>query len=170
MKKGFTLMEMLFVALVIGLVLSFAVPAIRSVRFDAANARAKSALRKLAEARRSFYHANRGFDISEGSFVGAPALADCRNLPSAIGAPSTANTGSETYNTQYTQLFNCGYLTAKDFENLPYTFYICSSGASEPCTSDYYAVAVGNSDAGRTYSGKALGVDKNMNVKEIDEE
>ena len=40
-------MEILFVLLVIALVVSFAVPAIRSVRYDVYNSRAKAALKKL---------------------------------------------------------------------------------------------------------------------------
>lgn len=61
---GFTLMELLFVLLVIALVLSFALPAYRSVRYDMRNSSAKAALRKLAEARRSFYQYSKGADVT----------------------------------------------------------------------------------------------------------
>ena len=65
-------MEILFVLLVIALVVSFAVPAIRSVRYDVYNSRAKAALKKLAEARRSYYQQTKGSDIS-GGFGGSVA-------------------------------------------------------------------------------------------------
>ena len=86
-------MEVLFVLLVIGLVLSFALPAFRAIRYDIQNSRAQNALEKLVEARRSFYQYNKGVDIqscrtdsdaANCSFVGADAQTyaalNCENL------------------------------------------------------------------------------------------
>mgnify|MGYP001776912091 CR=1 FL=1 len=126
MKKGFTLMEILFVLLVIALVVSFAVPAIRSVRYDVYNSRAKAALKKLAEARRSYYQQTKGSDIS-GGFGGSVAESyasyTCQHV-AASGIP-----GSRT-NSDVSQLFACGFLDWRDFVDLPYNFIMC--GASRP--------------------------------------
>lgn len=156
MKKGFTLMEILFVLLVIALVISFAVPAIRSVRYDIFNSRAKTALRKLAEARLSYYQTTRGSDITAEGFstdeVTAYAADTCLDL-AASGIPGSRQTSDVA------QLFACGFLDWKDFEGLPYTFYICPLNSSDaPCQAlnpeggRVYAAAEGTADAGNQYS------------------
>lgn len=123
--KGFTLMEILFVVLVIALVISFAMPAIRSVRFDIKNARAKAALRKVAEARRSYYEYSRGGNFPTTSFEVGSAMGwskeTCTN-PAASGVPGASISVEDA-----SQLFACGFLNWKDFAGLPYRFYICSS-------------------------------------------
>lgn len=176
MKKGFTLMEILFVLLVIALVVSFAVPAIRSVRYDVYNSRAKAALKKLAEARRSYYQQTKGSDIS-GGFSGSVAenyvSSDykCQDV-AASGIPGSRTTSSVD------QLFACGFLDWRDFDGLPYTFHICSlgtTGADAPCksldaTNDIvYAGAQGNSDAGDKYksgSNYFMSVGADMQVRD----
>lgn len=174
---GFTLMELLFVLLLIALVVSFAVPALRSVRFDAQNARAKTALQKLVQARRSFYQDTRGWNIGTGTFR-AQAVAGLSGACAAepfSGIPGKANT------TGYDQLFLCGYLNKKDFANLNYSFSICGSGVSvASCTGDVsavsataYAAAFGNDDAaGKKYlgtDGYVMYVDHSMKVSDTDE-
>ncbi len=123
-KKGFTLIEILFVLLIIALVVSFAVPAIRSVRYDMRNAQAKAALKKLLEARRSFYQSTKGVDVApESTFVGLETKAfsteACTNV-STSGIPATVQGTADP-----SQLFACGFANWKDFSSLPYTFYVC---------------------------------------------
>ena len=175
MKKGFTLMEILFVLLVIALVISFATPAIRSVRYDVYNSRAKTALRKLAEARRSYYQYTKGSDVT-GSFSAAYENSiysgtSCNNV-AASGIP-----GSRT-DSDVGQLFACGFLDWKDFANLPYTFILCGDSyaiGTAPCvaletnpSNVVYAGAVGHTDAaGSKYeeiSGYFMSVGKDMQV------
>ena len=55
MKKGFTLMEVLAVLLVIAVVVSFAVPVLRAIISEVNYQRAKTAGVKMAEAIRIFY-------------------------------------------------------------------------------------------------------------------
>ena len=59
-KKGFTLMEILAVLLVIAVVVSMAVPVLRSVRYEVKNGQAKNAAHKLAQAVRTYYQVSRG--------------------------------------------------------------------------------------------------------------
>lgn len=170
-------MEILFVLLVIALVVSFAVPAIRSVRYDVYNSRAKAALKKLAEARRSYYQQTKGSDISDisGGFSGSVAESyaseTCQDV-AASGIP-----GSRT-NSDVSQLFACGFLDWKDFDGLPYTFYICSLGttsASAPCksldttNSIVYVGALGNNDAGDKYKSASnyfMSIGADMQVRD----
>ena len=141
MKKGFTLIEILFVVVIIALIVSFAVPALRSVRHDVRNSQAKDALKKLAEARRSFYQTTKGSDIQVTTFTGADTK-NWTNSSSCTTATSSGIPGTRTYY-HANQLFYCGYLDAKDFASLPYTFHICprNGGGSSPCvlppTGDY---------------------------------
>lgn len=175
MKKGFTLMEILFVLLVIALVVSFAVPAIRSVRYDVYNSRAKAALKKLAEARRSYYQQTKGSDITTSSFsaasAGTYAGKSCQAV-AASGIPGSRTTSSVD------QLFACGFLDWRDFDGLPYTFHICSLGttsASAPCksldttNSIVYVGALGNNDAGDKYKSASnyfMSIGMDMQVRD----
>ena len=147
-KKGFTLMEILAVLLIIAVVLSFAIPAFRSVRFEQRNSSAKAGVKKLSEAVRSFYQNSKGVKIT-GSFsgTGLTSVPSCQNL-GASGVPGTGKTAD------ITQLFACGYLNANDFAGLPYTFYSCAASAPAVCNGKPYAVAVGEdaSLAGNKYT------------------
>ena len=141
MKKGFTLMEMLAVLLVIAIVLSFAVPAYRSIRYEMYYHRAKTAAVKMAEAIRSYYQQTKGYVITDGSsftgtgsgtdsVAGILGSSDTCNNPAATGIPSTEGTRTSTVE----QLFKCGYLNAKDFVGLPYRFSACDPFAADPDT------------------------------------
>lgn len=123
-------MEMLAVLLVIAIVLSFAVPAYRSIRYEMYYHRAKTAAVKMAEAIRSYYQQTKGYVIT-GEFTGTGSGAGsvteilgsgtCDN-PAATGIPSTEEIRTSTVE----QLFKCGYLNAKDFVGLPYRFTACN--------------------------------------------
>lgn len=174
MKKGFTLMEILFVLLVIALVVSFAVPAIRSVRYDVYNSRAKAALKKLAEARRSYYQQTKGSDISGGfggSVAESYASETCQDV-AASGIP-----GSRT-NSDVSQLFACGFLDWRDFVDLPYNFIMCGTSrpiGSQPCialdgSNTVYAAAMGEQGrAGSKYESPSqyfMSIGADMQVRD----
>ena len=117
-------MEVLFVLLIVALVASFAVPAIRSVRYDVRNSQAKTALKKLLAARRSFYQNTKG-----GSFEQEPSFQAKDAQSFAAEACTQASTGIPAKNqptSDIKQLFACGYLNWKDFASLPYTFSLCN--------------------------------------------
>ena len=163
-------MEILFVLLVIALVMSFALPIFRTVRYDIKNARAQAALKKLAEARRSYYQASKGSDVIPGFFVGADAknimqTFTCDNVI-ASGVPGTSTS------VNINQLLACGYLNWRDFADLPYKFYVCNTGqwASEgPCRGyagtsmeaegPVYVGAVGTEEAGPKYKYDSAAAD-----------
>lgn len=174
MKKGFTLMEILFVLLVIALVVSFAVPAIRSVRYDVYNSRAKAALRKLAEARRSYYQYTKGSDVS-GSFSASSE----NNIFSGVACSNVAASGipGARSNSDVGQLFACGFLDWKDFAGLPYNFVFCGTTVSigqKPCIAQgsnmsnvVYVGATGDDNAGSKYkstTGYYMSVGQDMQV------
>lgn len=124
MKKGFTLMELLAVLLVIAVVVSMAAPVFRAVRYEIKNSQAKNAAKKMAEAMHSYYQASRGYKVtgcftptaSAGLTVIKTAASACTS-PGATGIPASAG-GS----VNVSQLFACGYLSYKDFMSLPYEF------------------------------------------------
>lgn len=181
-SHGFTLMEILFVLLIIALIVSFAVPAIRSARLDAKNAQAKTALKKLAEARRSFYQYNNGVDIHGGELVYTPnnleglrttiSTEPC-NTPSATGKPSSSY-GSSSLLPDY--LFRCGFLDWRDFAGLPYEFKTCylngvGDNRCEP--KDRYAIAYSANDeeVGNKYRlscGYYMYIGTDMKVQEVE--
>lgn len=165
-------MEILFVLLVIALIISFAVPAIRSVRYDIYNAKAKAALRKLAEARRSYYQYTKGSDVT-GNF----SAANESNLYSGTVCSNVAASGipGSRTDSDVGQLFACGFLDWKDFGGLPYVFSLCGSDpavGSEPCialgtnpSGIVYAAATGDENAGSKYksaSGYYMSVGQDM--------
>ena len=126
MRKGFTLMEILAVLLVIALVASLALPVLRAVRYEVRNSQAKAATLKLAEAVKTYYNVSRGYTIagcftpttSAGKTLIKTAATACTS-PAATGIPNRSATPQTT---DVKQLFACGYLTYKDFAGIPYTF------------------------------------------------
>lgn len=128
MKKGFTLMEILAVLLVIAVIASFAVPVVGSIIDEVHYHKAKVAAAKMAEAVRAFYRDSKGFLIGDGginnSFLGRDAVSfrgTC-NSPASSGLP--AFEGVPSGSTDVKQLFYCEYLSAKDFAGLNYTFTV----------------------------------------------
>lgn len=125
MKKGFTLMELLAVLLVIAVVVSMAAPVFRAVRYEIKNSQAKNAAKKMAEAMHSYYQASRGHKVtgcftptaSAGLTLIKTAASSCTS-PGASGIPASSVRAS----VNVSQLFACGYLSYKDFMSLPYEF------------------------------------------------
>ena len=155
-NKGFTLMEIIFVILLIALIVNFALPAFRAVLYDVKNSRAKTALKKLAEARISFFKTPRGYDIQYGYFTAEQAktwageACEGNENPVVTGIPSNSTSLKPA-----SILFQCGFLDCCDFENLPYYFYICNlnnATDSYPCNkTNVYAGAIGTDKAGKKY-------------------
>lgn len=147
MKKGFTLMELLAVLLVIAVVVSMAAPVFRAVRYEIKNSQAKNAAKKMAEAMHSYYQASRGYKVT-GSFTPTTvaglnliktAPSTC-NSPGATGIPASTSGGS----VDVSQLFACGYLSYKDFMSLPYEFYANSADSFPSDWGTKPATVVGN--------------------------
>lgn len=167
MKKGFTLMEVLAVILVLAVVTTLAAPVFKSVRYEMRQAQAKVAAKKLAEALKTYYQVSRGgkiyacFDATDADVTQTTTA--CSN-PSATGIPQTT---APTTLTTAKQLFACGYLSSKDFVGLPYTFCtnhdtakdtVVSKGWDMPSwdTSNEYAIAFANDKlAGEKYFKKS---------------
>ena len=173
MKKGFTLMEVLAVGLMLAVIMSLAAPVVRSFRFELKNAQARIALGKLAEAVRN-YERDRGVPsvscADTLSFTAASiystlngATPRCLATSASTGIPSTY-----AYCITGDQLFSCGYLSYNDFKGLPYRFYIDKPSTWPDATGyvgRYYAVAVGEDGAGTKYQR----VDNNSKYMYVDE-
>ena len=161
MSKGFTLMEILAVMLVIAVIASFALPAFRSVRSEVYYHQAKTAGIKLAEAIRSYYRDSKGFlpvlgEISGDTVANQAYTCDRSKLSGIPGQGATVS---------IEQLFGCGYLSAKDFAGLPYRF---SSGITT--SSDYSGPLVRgigqDSDKAGRYKRKTFTIARNMAITE----
>ena len=163
MKKGFTLMEMLAVVLLVALLMSFALPVYRTIRFEMRHSQAEQAAVKMAEAMRSFYAHSKGGYIT-GSFnptetAGAQVMMSAESACTdrlKSGIPNTSG-GEFTI----AQLFACGYLSYKDFQGLPYEF--TANGTGEPLVT-----ATGKEQAGK-FRDKTIQVSKKMYVIEDEE-
>lgn len=129
-------MEILAVLLVVAVLASFAVPAVRSIMAEVRYQRAKVAGAKLAEAIRAFYTDSKGYRIDgsiNGGSIGTDitaSVSDCEN-PAMTGIPpyETSTAG----NVDVSQLFFCNYLAVKDFQGLDsYEFNVgaCAGGAA----------------------------------------
>lgn len=179
MKKGFTLMEILAVLLVIAVVVSMAVPMFRAVRYEIKNSQAKNAAKKMAEAMHSYYQASRGRRVTgcftpTGDTLIQTASSACA-FSGATGIPAHRRSGS-TAEDNVAQLFACGYLSYKDFVSLPYEF--CTNNSTtvpeEKGTTPtgvlgkIYVFAVGVSGAGDKYqkSNGLIYVDSRLKVQD----
>lgn len=145
-------MEILAVLLIIAVILSFAIPAYNSIRFDQRNNLAKEGVKRLSEAIRSYYQNTKGVQIT-GHFTGTGlgAVPACNDLSSS-GVPGRGKTEN------IMQLFACGYLSGAEYSELPYTFYSCldPNTHNTTCHGRPYAVAVGTTEtaAGKKYIKK----------------
>lgn len=134
MKKGFTLMEILAVLLIIAVIVSAAVPVFRAIRYDVKNAQAKTAAKKLAEAVRSYYQASKGSPVTKGCF--SPSSSWYSTISStSCTAPNTSGVPNQSIGTSLaesavSQLFACGFLTLKDFAGSPYKYCVCNPNVS----------------------------------------
>ena len=127
-KRGFTLMEMLAVLLLLAVVASLAAPGIRAARFEIKNMQAQNAAKKLIEGINHYRQVSRGGSVitfgDSGKTGDALAVVtggdgkvvSCR-APFATGIPGNNSS------VDIKQLFVCGFLSPKDFRGLPYTFY-----------------------------------------------
>ena len=166
MKKGFTLMEMLAVLLLVTLLMSLALPVYRSIRFEMRRSQAEQAAVKMAEAMRSFYVQTKGGLIVSGVNPLYPADPDTADSSDIMAAPAGTCTsriasgipsyGSATFGIE--QLFACGFLSYKDFQLLPYKFH--ANGASDPLVT-----VVGQPGSGK-YENVTFCVRKNMTIQE----
>ncbi len=171
MNKGFTLMEVLAVVMVLALVGAMAVPSFRASNAEQRFRRAKISLMKLGQAIRTMENDGNCVntdpsDEKNYSFVGTesddflPTNAnltydDCgttgvprRSIPSATGACNALT---------IKWIFFCGDFRAKDFIGLPYKFTYVREG-SDLTTGQVFMEGVGG--AGK-YIGKKCRVDIN---------
>lgn len=128
MKKGFTLMEVLAVVLILAVIFSFGVPAWRAVRFDMKNAQAHEAAQKLAEAMRAFYQDNRGQQITDICF--SSSSTDILTHNNCEGSGATGIPGAAGANASVKNLFGCRYVRYEDFKNIPYTFCVAPNASN----------------------------------------
>ena len=149
-KRGFTLMEVLAVLLLLAVIASLAVPGIRAANFAIKNARAKNAAKELIEGINNYRLATRGGTVNAfNNFSGSFDTSCTTNVNTGIpGNVSAISVG---------QLAPCGFLSPKDFKNIPYTFYYGSLptfASSIPSKEgDVVLVALGNNQqkAGARY-------------------
>ena len=181
MKKGFTLMEVLAVILIVAVVSSMAVPALRALRADLKNSQARAATLRLVEATKNYYRDNKKLP-ADGCFspldtdtIIKTAPASCATAKSTGIPPSRDGSGGTTDSNGLANLFACGYLAYKDFVGLPYKF--CNYKPSDLPTENptgytepFYAVAYGYSaaKAGDKYKKEKgyIYVDGRMKVKD----
>ncbi|MBR2082655.1 MAG: type II secretion system protein [Elusimicrobiaceae bacterium] len=163
MKKGFTLMEILAVLLVIAVVASFAVPLVKSVRREVRYQRAKAAAVQLAEAVRSFYSDTKGC---------LPTVDSDDPIDASVVSPSWAGTcptdhtiktgvpGSCTGENKKV-LFACDYISTKVFSDLSYKFAI-----SDPRGAD--GTFITGTEQGES-KNKEFYVNRDMTITESDD-
>ncbi len=180
MKKGFTLMEILAMLLVIAVVVSMAVPMFRAVRYEIKNSQAKNAAKKMAEAMLSYYQDSRGRLLTgcftptetEGETLIKTAATAC-NFAGATGIPAYKFNAAAAGDA-VSQLFACGYLSYKDFVSLPYEF--CTNNSTtvpaEKGTTPtgvfgkIYVFAVGVAGSGEKYQSGLIYVDGTLQVQD----
>ena len=124
-KHGFTLMEVLAVVLILAVIASLTIPGIRDARFEARHSQAKLAAKKLITGIRNYRVTSRGGDVSAGTLTGNAG----NTFDTVCNAQNTKTTGIPAHAGTMTlaQLAPCGFVDARDFKDLPYTFYYGSS-------------------------------------------
>ncbi len=179
-SKGFTLMEVLAVLLILAVVVTFALPGIRLVRDEVRYGQAKNAAIKMADAMRVFYQDSKGYrpvgvlkgklEADDNDSVENPvsvvtaAQGSCDHA-GYNGVPSSGTSGG-TLHAALAQLFACDYLSTKDFVGLPYQF-VANDGLFNADPS-ILVVAVGTEAAGPRHAGDSWCVYRDSSVSECE--
>ncbi len=129
--RGFTLMEVLAVLLLLAVIASMAVPGIRTARFEMKNSQAKAAAKKLLEGINNYRRVSRGGTVTFPAAGFTGAFDTTCTAAVNTGIPGQAASASMSV----AQLVPCGFLSPKDFEGLPYKFYYGSTIPSSPTNS-----------------------------------
>ncbi|MBO7191037.1 MAG: prepilin-type N-terminal cleavage/methylation domain-containing protein [Elusimicrobiaceae bacterium] len=182
MQKGFTLMEMLAVGLMLAVIMSLATPVVRSFRYEIKNAQARTAAGKLAQGFRNYL---KDMKCTEVPDYGCFSPEDDVIQTDASQCTSQKNTGVPTSPSlcaalptdrvaRQKTLFACGYVAYKDFAKSPYEFCLGrkknSADAAAP-VSPYYVTVYGLDGAGTKYkyassNRKFIYVDGRMEVRD----
>lgn len=146
-RRGFTLMEILVVLIIISLILLAAVPSYRRTRAQNDNMAAQAALRTLGSAIRAYSIDHNGVAGHLGyrqpvgnGFILNRIYENERRLqtPCVVG-------GGESATNELVRLYACGYMKPipldlwNSFRN--YNFYICEPSASSGCCRNGQSVA-----------------------------
>ena len=152
-KRGFTLMEVLAVLLVLAVIASLAVPGIRAANYEVKNSRAKTAAKRLLEGMRNYKQATRGGTVTFPAAGFNGTFSSACTVPVNTGIPGQAAQVSIDVD----QLAVCGgFVSPKDFRGLPYLFYnMTPSGITiSGNKGDVTLVVVGTDKAGPKYNDR----------------
>ncbi len=163
-NKGFSLIEILTVVIILGILAALSTPFLRGYVRDARNDRAKSVLFLIAQGVKNFRN-----DFSYLTVSSAGPLAR-QNLGTDVTTDSceSALNGITNNSVGYDFLIKCSYLPNLNYTNYRYNFYI-GGGTNATCTgmtSSALAYMIGNDD-GDYCSNYCVYIDQNNHLHEI---
>lgn len=180
--KGFTLMEIMTVVIVIGILVALSIPNIAGYARDARNDRAKAILNMVAQGYKNFRNDFSGVNLSttansDGSDGYGPLKKDNTVLPSgnqdscdSVFSSLVPGTSNPSTGIGYNVLIKCSYIRNIDYPSLRYAFYLgngnghCSACGSLPTTT--LACMVGAETSGPYDSSYCAYIDENSVLKE----
>ena len=135
-KKGFTLVEVMTVVIVISILAALSVPFLLGYSRDARNDKAKSVLYLVAQGYKNF---KADFPFALDRLNIDDSLAKINNLnQNAINCSLSDIVGSANLN--YTALIKCSYIPNINYSNMRYKFYL---GGSANCCQAAAASGIG---------------------------
>jgi type IV pilus assembly protein PilA len=93
-SKGFTLVEIMIVVVIIGLLAAMAIPAFQKVRTSSQDKAVLNNVRQLAAAADQYFLENGGSSVSQGNLVGATNYVKALNLVASETYPAAFTQGS----------------------------------------------------------------------------
>ena len=131
MKKGFTMIELIFVIVILGILASVAIPRLAGTKADAEISAAVANLRTLVSDANVYYVAKGGFDLSAGA---SPSITTTWNQITNVPVSAPTNTLSTNTSLRVSGVDCIDFLITKENGNLPayFTFAKNSTGGNNP--------------------------------------
>lgn len=166
-NKGFSLVEIMTVVIILGILASLSIPFVMGYVRDAKNDRAKSVLYIIAQGFKNFKNDFSHFTLNTDAAITQQSLNSNSNTDSCRDALEAINNNQ----VDYTFLIKCSFIPNLDYSKLPYNFYLGNSSSCDSACGQLpagnLACMVGTENDGDYCDDYCAYIDRDNNLREV---